>query len=56
MAETKSKADWTAESAMWTLIRAEEIKADKKLFAAAQRALIRQQEIVKRAIIKTKKK
>ena len=47
---------WEAEDAARTLIRAEEIKANKQLFVKAQKELAKQQKAVSKAMSKTSKK
>jgi len=41
---------WKVENAADTLVRAEEIRTDSRLFAAAQKKLKQQQKAVKRAL------
>jgi hypothetical protein len=48
--QTSDDWKWKVEDAARTLIRAEEIKADAKLFAAAKVELAKQQKATSRAI------
>ena len=47
---------WQVEEAARTLVRAEEIRADKKLFTTVKKELAKQQKAVSKAIGKSKKK
>lgn len=53
--KTAQESKWEAEDAARTLIKAEEIRANKQLFTKARKELAKQQKAVSKAIGKTKK-
>lgn len=53
---TKQEKEWEAEDAARTLVRAEEIKKDKKLLARALRELRKQKEATATALAGISKK
>ncbi len=58
MAKTKTaqEKEWEAEDAARTLIRAEEIKADKGLFLRAHKELIQQEKAIQKVVSKAQSK
>ncbi len=51
---SKTDRQWEVEEAARTLMRAEEIKADKKLYAAAQKQIAKEAEAAQKVLAGTR--